>query len=132
MSPLAAEIVILTKDPLPGRVKTRLAAAVGPEAAAALHAALAEHTVRWALQAGAPLRVALDGDLHGPFAHGLRRLGATLSGQPGEGLGGRLQQAWGGARRTVFLGTDCPTAALGWLRAALEAPGPISMGPSED
>ena len=132
MSPRAAEIVILTKDPRPGRVKTRLAAAVGAEAAASLHRALAAHTVRWALEAGAPVRVALDGDLDGVFALSLQAAGASVSAQHGGSLGDRLRLAWGGARRTLFLGTDCPTASADWLREALGAPDPVALGPSED
>lgn len=132
MSPRAAEIVILTKDPRPGWVKTRLAAAVGAEAAAGLHRALAAHTVRWALEGGAPVRVALDGDLGGVFALSLRAAGASVTAQRGESLGDRLRLAWGGAQRTLLLGTDCPTASADWLREALSAPAPVALGPSED
>ena len=38
-------LVVFVKEPRPGSVKTRLAAAVGPEAAAALYRALAEHVL---------------------------------------------------------------------------------------
>ena len=127
-----AEIVILTKAPVPGQVKTRLAAGIGPEAAADLHAALAEYTVQWALQAGAPVRVSLQGPPDGPFADRLRALGATISPQPAGTLGDRLANAWGGAARTLYLGTDCPTARVPWLREALDSEAPVCVGPSED
>ncbi|MEC8424294.1 MAG: glycosyltransferase, partial [Myxococcota bacterium] len=64
----AVEIVVLTKDPIPGRVKTRLIPALGPEGAARFHVAMALETLLRARATGMTVRVALHGDPTGAFA----------------------------------------------------------------
>ena len=84
---MSARVVVLTKDPTPGRVKTRLAATLGAEGAARLHAAFAQATVRRAARSGLPVTVSLRGDLQGPFARALAALGAGLETQADGDLG---------------------------------------------
>lgn len=125
-------IVVLTKAPAPGRVKTRLIPALGARGAAALHEALVHQTLDLARATGLPVQVALDGPLDGPFAAALRGRGLAVFGQVSGDLGDRLRAALAGPGRRVALGTDSPTLSPAWIRAAAEAPTPVALGPAED
>lgn len=127
-----ATIVILTKDPRPGGVKTRLIPALGARGAARLHAAMVRETLARALATGMPVRVSLRGRLDGPFAASLRTLGCTVEAQAEGGLGERLVHALRGPGRHIALGTDCPVFSPTWLVDAARAPTPAAFGPSED
>ncbi len=124
-------LVIFTRAPVAGKVKTRLIPALGPAGAARLHRAMTEHTVRslepLAGQAGVRLLIRYHtdrdwerdpGDLSGPDpAERMLRswLGAHLAYAcqgPGT-LGDKLIRAFAdsfreGARRVLIIGTDCP------------------------
>jgi hypothetical protein len=91
----AARVLLVAKAPVPGRVKTRVAADVGMELAAELAAAALLDTLR-ACEAAVGVdrcRLALDGDIDdSPYA---ARLAAALEGwgvfaQRGDGLAERL------------------------------------------
>lgn len=127
-----ATIVVLTKDPVPGRVKTRLIPALGADGAARLHRAMVQETVCRARATGLPVRISLRGALDGPFAAELRALGCAVEPQADGDLGDRLVHALRGPGRRIALGTDCPTLQPGWLLDAARAPTPAAFGPSED
>jgi uncharacterized protein len=127
-----ATIVVLTKDPAPGRVKTRLIPALGELGAARLHRAMVHETLRRATATGLPIRVSLRGDLAGPFAASLRARGCTVEPQADGDLGDRLVHALRGPGRRIALGTDCPIFSPSWLLDAARAPTPAAFGPSED
>jgi rSAM/selenodomain-associated transferase 1 len=121
-------VTMLARAPEPGRVKSRLAAAIGEAAACAVHAALMldalEEAARWLAARGGPLLVlALDG------SDGARRrleetLEATpcrIESQPPEDLGERMRLALDrrlaeGCEASLVIGSDCPL-----VREALEA-----------
>ena len=127
----------MAKYPEPGRVKTRLAARIGPAAAAELQAAFLadlavrlstlDLPVRWAVwPAGAPLRALVPGAVCVP--------------QEGEDLGARMCNA---ATRLmtearapiVLLGADAPHAPLPAIRAAADAlvgEADVVLGPADD
>ncbi len=102
-------LIVFLKEPVPGRVKTRLASLIGAEAAAALYAALVDHAL------GA-LRGPWRRMLFGAPAEAVGRL-ADRCGEPvlpqAEGdLGARMAAAFAeafasGAGRAVIVGTDC-------------------------
>ncbi len=127
-----ARLVLLTKDPVPGRVKTRLAPHLGDVGAARLHRAFALETLRRALRSGLPVHVALRGALDGPFAEALRAGGATVGPQAHGDLGQKLTAALRGPGRRIALGTDCVVFDPAWLVAAASAPTPVAFGPSTD
>ncbi len=123
MAERSALIVIFAKAPQAGRVKTRLAAAIGAQAAARLHARLVERTVATALAAHCgPV------ELHGaPAGHGfLRTLGRrnalVLRGQSAGDIGERMHAAFRRAlrrhARVILIGCDCPALRPGDLRRA--------------
>jgi rSAM/selenodomain-associated transferase 1 len=104
--------VIMLKAPVPGMVKTRLAAALGPEEACAIYRRMVERVIS-ELPAAWPLEV------HGTPPEQMPLLAAWLGPRPryrtqSEGdLGERLIQASeaafaSGADSVVLLGGDCP------------------------
>ncbi len=125
-------LIIFTRYPLSGKVKTRLIPAVGAEAAATLHCQMTEHTVRqgrrWLASTGGlgSITICFDG---GDLDRMQEWLGADLIYQPqatGD-LGIRMDRSIASAcesgddaspeqlyQRVVLLGTDCPglTAAI--------------------
>jgi rSAM/selenodomain-associated transferase 1 len=133
-------LVVFVKHPRPGAVKTRLAASIGPEAAAELYRALAEHV----LEATAPTAGEYERLVFFEPAEALEEMRAWLPGvrllaQCGGDLGARMADAFArafarGASRVALVGTDAPdvareTAAL--ALAALEA-ADVVLGPAED
>jgi rSAM/selenodomain-associated transferase 1 len=108
-------IVIFAKQPVPGKVKTRLIPALGEDGAARLAAKMLDRTIEEALATG--LQVELCGD---PDPAGWYRGPAAVSAQ-GEGdLGARLARA---ARHppVLLIGSDCPELDRDRLTAAAEA-----------
>ena len=110
-------IVIFAKQPVPGRVKTRLIPALGPEGAARLASELLEWALEEALATGLP--VELCGD---PDAALWSDAGVHRTGQGQGDLGERLARA---ARRIggplLLIGADCPELGRDRLRAAARA-----------
>ena len=105
-------LIIFVKRPEPGRVKTRLAASIGPEAACRVYVELLEGLfTRLAVLSGVELRVAPD-DAVTTQTEWLRT-GWSLRPQGHGDLGERLkrgfQEAFAqGATRVLAIGSDCP------------------------
>lgn len=129
--PVSARIVVMTRDPVPGRVKTRMMPALGAQGAARLHAALVAQTLVTCHASGLPVEVALDGELDGPFAQGMRAGGATLTSQGPGDLGARMHRALRGPGRAICVGTDCPGLAVDDLHVAARGT-EIVLGPALD
>ncbi len=128
----AGRIVIMTKEPAAGRVKTRLAPALIDGGSERIHVALVEETIRRARSTGLPCTVSLSGDLSSPFADRLREAGLTVEPQASGDLGERLAAALVGPGRRLVLGTDTPIFEPDWLLSAIHAPAPVVLGPSDD
>ena len=142
-----ARIAIFAREPTPGRTKTRLIPALGPEGAAALHAAFIDDTLahaRDALRAeGFRGEVTIyAAELPAPE---LRRraaeAGIELVAQDGAGLGERMMAALTRelalAPTVALIGTDAPTlrprAIRGTLRRLAAAPsGAFVLAPAAD
>jgi len=113
-------IVIFAKAPVPGRVKTRLIPALGPDGAAKLAAEMLERTVSEALASG--LEVELCGEPDPATWYEGQPVHLTTQGE-GD-LGQRLHRA---AERVLvtanilLIGADCPALNAPRLRAAAEA-----------
>jgi glycosyltransferase A (GT-A) superfamily protein (DUF2064 family) len=137
---MSATVVVLAKAPVPGRVKTRLAAVTGDAVAADLAAAALLDTVA-AVEAtpGARGHLVLAGDLttatrSRELLHALRDWTITL--QRGAGLAERLVAAHrdAGAGPVVQVGMDTPQVTPDLLLGALAglASYDVCLGPATD
>lgn len=131
-------LLLYTKPPVPGRVKTRLVGELTPDQAAELHGAFLadllerlagrdfELWVAWALEPGeepppAPVPA-------------LRQEGADLGERLYRGLARAAREA-GGARAVAALGSDHPTVPLATVREAfarIDEGADVALGPSHD
>ncbi|MFA5717840.1 MAG: TIGR04282 family arsenosugar biosynthesis glycosyltransferase [Desulfobulbaceae bacterium] len=141
-TPLREEILVFTRYPLPGKVKTRLIPRLGEEQATAVHACLAERTIA----AARSLLHDRDAGLSLWYTGGTRQQmrawigeGITLAEQFGNGLGQRMAAAfrasWArGTERAVLIGTDCPELNAPLLARALDHLRDYEMviGPARD
>ncbi|MGH8737595.1 MAG: TIGR04282 family arsenosugar biosynthesis glycosyltransferase [Burkholderiales bacterium] len=136
-----AVVIVFTRAPQPGRVKTRLAPRLGDWGAALLHRRLVRRTLRVALAArSGPV------ELHGAprarhafFLQCARNRNITLRGQRGRDLGERMFNALAdGLRRhraVILIGSDCPALRESDLwRAARALAGGCDavLAPAED
>ena len=120
-------IAVFAKAPVPGRVKTRLAAHLGDEGAARLAASLTRHALATATSSGLG-RVELwcAPDATHPFFHECAsRFGVTLREQRGAGLGERMDAAirdsLDGGSPALVIGADCPALDAAVLQRAAAA-----------
>lgn len=135
----AARILVFSKAPVPGQVKTRLLPALSATAAAELHARLLWQTVTMALACQlAPVQLWCSPDCGHPLFRRLARQGAKLHLQQGADLGQRLQHASSttlkNRARVILIGTDCPGLDAALLQQALDrlAEHDVVLGPAED
>jgi rSAM/selenodomain-associated transferase 1 len=129
MLPTSADtrLLIFTKAPRPGAVKTRLIALLGEQGAAALHARLVRRALATARAADiGPIELHCAPDCDDPFLRFCSGYyGVPLVPQVDGDLGARMarafEQVFGGARHAILMGTDCPALTAGHLRAARRA-----------
>jgi uncharacterized protein len=112
-------LLVIAKEPLPGRVKTRLTPPCTPAQAASLARAAIEDTLAAALAVQRPARrvLVLDGEPGGWVPDGFEVIA-----QRGDGLAERLAAAFEDAGAPAFLvGMDTPQVTPGLLEAGLDA-----------
>jgi len=139
---MKTHLLVFTRYPEPGRTKTRLIPALGPDRAARLQQRLTAHTL--AAAQAFQKQVSSTAEVHfagGDAAAMQAMFGDDLSYTPqqGEGLGARLQQAihaafHAGADRVIVIGADCPQLDANLLHEAhrqLEQHD-VVLGPAED
>jgi rSAM/selenodomain-associated transferase 1 len=109
-----AAILVFVRAPEAGRVKTRLAASIGADAALRVYRRLAEHTVGQALAvAGAEVRVHFTPADAEAVVGAWLGAGPALLPQADGDLGERMREAFArafadGHRRVVIIGSDLP------------------------
>jgi uncharacterized protein len=134
-------VLIFVREPVAGRVKTRLSAEIGEEAALRAYVRLAEHAVGEAQGLGAGIQVRV----HFTPAHArgaVRRWlgeGPVYLPQSAGDLGSRMRSAFdaafaAGARRVVIIGSDLPDMSTALLRQAfaLLERHAVVLGPATD
>lgn len=135
---MKTEVVMFAKAPVPGRVKTRLAASIGDVQAAAAHQAFIQDTVGTVSQLPCLGVVAHAGDATHTAFDCAREAGFEFEEQPSGDLGDRmfglLKSRLRGARRVVFIGTDSPTLPAALIRRAFDQLEHVDIviGPSFD
>lgn len=135
-------VLIFVRAPEAGRVKTRLAAEIGPEAALRVYRRLAEHAVAEAraLGPGVSVRVHFTpAEAGGAVRSWLGEGPIYLPQAEAADLGERMRVAFAeafaaGFRRVVIIGSDLPELSAGLLRRAfarLETHAAV-LGPARD
>ena len=131
--------LVFVRAPVAGRVKTRLAAALGAEGALRVYRRLAEHTLREARALGGEVRVHFTPADAGPEVRAWLGDGPRYLPQSAGDLGARMDAAFraafgDGADRVVIIGSDLPELSAALLRrafAALESRAAV-IGPARD
>jgi uncharacterized protein len=109
-------VIVFSRAPVPGRVKTRLAARIGEWRAARLHLRLTRRALRTAREAGCgPV------ELHVTAPHAAFDIHESVFLQKGDDLGERMYRALRRHRRAILIGSDCPALAPRDLRQAARA-----------
>jgi hypothetical protein len=134
---IPAQLLVMAKSPVPGRVKTRLTPPFSPQQAARLAEAALADTLATGTRVPATRHViALDG-APGPWLPG----GFDVIGQHGGGLDERIATALGAVHArlpapVVLIGMDTPQVTAGMLEAALrplaDGTADAVFGPAED
>lgn len=135
-------LLVFVRAPEPGRVKTRLAAAIGDAAALRVYRRLAEHTMaqaRTLAAEGVAIRVHYAPADAGEAVRAWLGEGPRYLPQADADLGARMQDAFArafadGAERVVIVGSDLPEVSAPLLRRAfalLDAH-PAVIGPARD
>jgi rSAM/selenodomain-associated transferase 1 len=106
-------IIVFSRAPVPGRVKTRLAGRLGGWAAARLHLRLTRRALRTAREAACgPV------ELHVTADHAAFDFYKSKFFQKGNDLGERMYRALRRHRRAILIGSDCPALNARDLRRA--------------
>lgn len=131
-------VVVFGRVPEPGRVKTRLAAAIGAGVAARVYRAVLEHALGEAIATGWPVTVALA-EPSSPEFDGWVPGGVDVELQVGGDLGTRMANAFtahfrGGDDVVVLVGSDLPLLDETLMREAAMACErvPVVLGPAAD
>jgi rSAM/selenodomain-associated transferase 1 len=127
-------IILFAKAPVPGCVKTRLEARLGPEQAAELHSAFVQDM----LEMLESLTEAADIELHTNIeTDAWREAKVSRALQSGSDLGSRMFHALEEALRhgrpkAMIVGSDAPTLPASHLEALLSSRADVAVGPSQD
>jgi rSAM/selenodomain-associated transferase 1 len=126
---LAGQLLVIAKEPVPGRVKTRLTPPFTPEQAAGLaRAALADTLAAAGASAAARLVIALEGEPGDWLPAGVPVL-AQRGGGLDERITAAMDDAYAGlALPVVLIGMDTPQVTPALLAAAL---GPLTDGTAD-
>ena len=137
-------MLVFAREPVAGEVKTRLAAALGAEAAATIYRELIDATFTYAVAARAQrivgaIELWCTPDPASPFfielaaRHGASRH-AQGEGDLGDRMSAALADALARAHAALLIGTDCPTLGVAGLAAAAAAldHADVVLGPAED
>lgn len=133
-------LVQFAREPVAGRVKTRMLPRLTGEEACELHRELVLWTCRRLVEARiGPVRLAVAGNPRDPLFHQCAAIGADeIVPQRGRDLGHRMRDALEQGLRefpaVVLVGSDCPGIDDAYLRAARAALQrcPVVLGPAED
>ncbi|MGM0486767.1 MAG: TIGR04283 family arsenosugar biosynthesis glycosyltransferase [Planctomycetota bacterium] len=135
-------LTIFTRYPEPGKTKTRLIPALGPEGAAEIQRNMTGYTLDWVRELAGRFPMSVEVRFEGGDAE---KMAACFGGRvlyrpqdPGD-LGCRLAAAFAeafgeGAQQMVIIGTDCPDITPELIRESFErlATRDLVLGPAAD
>jgi len=132
-------IIVFSKIPQRGRVKTRLVPDIGEEQALRLYEVMLEHTLKTIGTCGVPAQISFWGSGDpGVILRGLS-LAFSLFPQIGKGLGEKMTNAFervfaGSVERAVIVGCDIPQLRPGLLTQAFSRlrSCDVVLGPADD
>ena len=133
---MLSAIAVFAKAPVPGRVKTRLAATLGAEEAARLHEEIVSALLLRLVESS--IRLSSDVELHtDTLTDTWSGFAVTRRLQINGDLGARMLHALragldAGRPRMLILGGDVPTVPISHLEALLGAEEDVVLGPAED
>ena len=135
-------LIVFTRFPEPGKSKTRLIPALGPEGAADLQRQMCEHTLswvrRWKERFSGSLQIHFTGSSKESFQ---KWLGPDFSYRPQSkgDLGARMGEAFRqsfqeGMEKVVIVGTDCPGLSEDLAEQAFARldQNEVALGPAKD
>lgn len=135
------KIIIFAKEPVMGKVKTRLARGIGEAAALQFHEIMLRRTMEMVCQYNlAAVELHVSGNPYHPLIQSLSaEFNITVYSQKGDDLGEKmffaLEQSLGNSNYSVLIGTDCPAMGVDYLSNALTAlvrGQDAVIGPAED
>ena len=119
-------ILLFAKAPVPGRVKTRLAAGIGPQKAADLHR-LFVHTMLDRLPKFGEVELHLD-----TLTDDFSRQNVSEALQSAGNLGDRMLAALTPRLPALLLGSDSPTVPDSHIAVMLETEADVTLAPTDD
>lgn len=119
-------ILLFAKAPVPGRVKTRLAAGIGPEKATDLHR-LFVHTMLSRLPKFGEVELHVD-----TLIDDFSRQNVSVALQSSGNLGERMLHALTPRVPALLLGSDSPTVPDSHIAAMMEASADVTLAPTDD
>jgi uncharacterized protein len=133
------EIIVFARYPEAGRCKTRLAAALGAEAALAIYRALLDHTLAVVRQCPGRKILCVDPPEHAcdgsDWAPGMDLYLPQASGDLGKRLSQAVEERFdAGAGRMLLMGCDCPQISKDSVISSLSAleDHDVVLGPAKD
>jgi rSAM/selenodomain-associated transferase 1 len=119
-------LIQFAREPVPGKVKTRLIPALGAAAAARLHERLLLHTLEQLLACElGSVQLWVAGDVGHPALEPCRKMQVPLLTQQGNDLGERMLRAFQSGladhERVILVGSDVPGLSSDYVMQAAEA-----------
>lgn len=132
-------VALFVKPPIPGRVKTRLARAIGADEACTIYRTLADHTIQQVQASGTPLALFFDGSDPAALPPAWVQASQVYLPQQGDDLGERMAAVFrylfaAGVKQAVLIGSDIPGIDAAYLQQAFEllAANAMVLGPALD
>ena len=137
---MSTSLIIFAKNPIPGKVKTRLIPHITPTEAAELYEAFVTDIIcnTHKLQCEQVTIAYAPSNAEAAF-HSICGQSVNYLPQKGDNLGERMKNAFkhsfdNGSTRTVIIGTDSPTLPLSYIQKAFDTlkEVPVAIGPTFD
>lgn len=127
-------VVVFAKDPVPGRVKTRLGTSIGNALAAELYSGIVADLLEELMQKGGPWDIEIHADRQSIFFEPFE---CPVILQQGANLGEKLYHSLArglakGAGVVAIIGSDAPALRADWLKELIGLTADVAIGPTDD